>query len=216
MKSIAIDGPSGSGKSTVAKALAEKLGMLHLDTGAMYRMLAWKADAAGIPNDDTEALEKLAGRLQFSIEGHELRESGAPLPAAIRVQQFAKAASVISAIPGVRKEMQEKQKDLAIRYSLIMDGRDIGTCVIPETPYKFYLDANVEERARRRYEQGEKTRYTFEEVLVAMKERDTQDMNRAIAPLTIAEGAIVIDNTNLSVQETVDLMMEFVEAKDAL
>lgn len=211
MRSIAIDGPSGSGKSTVAGLLADRLQMLHLDTGAMYRTLAYLAKEEGIEASDASALTELARSLPFSIEGQELFLDGQPLPARIREQEYAKAASVVSAHEGVRLAMQSKQRELAARHPLIMDGRDIGTCVIPDTPYKFYLDAQVEERARRRYEQGDRDRFSYEEVLRALKERDEKDMNRAVAPLKVAEGAIVIDSTKLTIEETVEQMISLME-----
>lgn len=211
MRSIAIDGPSGSGKSTVAKQLAKCLGMLHLDTGAMYRSLAYLAKERGIAYEDEAAITRLCLELDFSIQADELRLFDAPIPDAVRAQEFAGAASTVSAYPGVRESMQDKQRTLAELHPLIMDGRDIGTCVIPDTPYKFYLDAGVAERARRRYEQGDKNRYSYEEVLKALIARDQKDMNREIAPLKIAEGAVVIDNTRLSVEETVEMMLDLLE-----
>lgn len=211
MRSIAIDGPSGSGKSTIAGHLARRLNMLHLDTGAMYRALAYLAKMKEISWEDEAGITGLLQQMDFQIRNGALLLNGHALPSEIRAQEFAAAASRISAIPEVRSGMQKIQRRLAGEFPLIMDGRDIGTCVIPDTPYKFYLDAKVEERARRRYEQGDKEHYSFDEVLCSLKERDAKDMNRSIAPLRIAEGAIVVDTTNLSIEETVETLISLME-----
>lgn len=210
---IAIDGPAGSGKSTIAVALAKRLGIVHLDTGSMYRALAQRLLNDGISFDDNEGILNALRHMHFSLAKGVLLLNGEPLPEGLRTPELALAASKISANPTVRKAMQDAQRALSESSPLIMDGRDIGTCVIPDTPFKFYLDADPEERARRRYEQEKNVSSTFEEVLEDLLQRDEQDRNRAVAPLRQAEDAIYIDNTSLSEEQTVEAMLKHIRRR---
>lgn len=210
MKSIAIDGPAGSGKSTIAKAIADRLKITHLDTGAMYRVLALHAKENRVSMDDENQLGTLLSSLHFSLENGKLLVNGLELPSVIRDNEIGMLASKMSAIPMVRMAMQEKQRELAETYSLILDGRDIGTYVLPNTPYKIYLDADVETRAKRRWKQHPDTE-PYDKVLSDLIERDRMDREREIAPLKVADDAYVLDNTDLDVSQTVDTIINIVE-----
>lgn len=210
MKSIAIDGPAGSGKSTIAKAIADRLKITHLDTGAMYRVLALHAKENRVSMDDENKLGALLSSLHFSLENGQLLVNGRELPSVIRDNEIGMLASKMSAIPMVRMAMQEKQRELAETYSLILDGRDIGTYVLPNTPYKIYLDADVETRAKRRWEQQPDAE-PYDKVLSDLIERDRMDREREIAPLKVADDAYVLDNTDLDVSQTVDTIINILE-----
>ena len=208
MISIAIDGPSGSGKSSIAKRLAEALDMTHLDTGAMYRSLAYVAKEQHIEYHDEKSLVNLLRTMNYTISEGELMLNQHPLPEEIRDAEFSTAASQVSVHPGVRTMMQEKQRDLAKCYPIIMDGRDIGAFVLPDAQFKFFITAVVEERARRRHKQEEASGISYDEVLRQLVERDQNDRTRAVAPLTRAEDAIVIDNTHLVIDETIQMILD--------
>ncbi len=210
-RSIAIDGPSGSGKSTLAGLLAEKLNMLHLDTGAMYRSLALLANRNGIDYHDEQALNEILEAMNFSIRDRILLLNDQPIDESIRDPEISKAASIVSAHPRIRTAMQEKQRDLSRLYPLIMDGRDIGAYVLPDAAFKFFIDADVEERARRRYLQEMDSGISYERVLEELIHRDRMDREREVAPLRMADDAIQIDNTNLEKEETLALLIRYVE-----
>lgn len=210
-RSIAIDGPSGSGKSTLAGLLAEKLNMLHLDTGAMYRSLALLANRNGIDYHDEQALNEILEAMNFSIRDRILLLNDQPIDESIRDPEISKAASIVSAHPCIRTAMQEKQRDLSRLYPLIMDGRDIGAYVLPDAAFKFFIDADVEERARRRYLQEMDSGISYERVLEELIHRDRMDREREVAPLRMADDAIQIDNTNLEKEETLALLIRYVE-----
>ncbi len=201
---VAIDGPAGSGKSSVAKALAAELGFLHVDTGAIYRSVAYEAIQLGVSLDDETELAKLA----FS-----LREIN-PSPA-IRSEQVSQAASKVSQYPAVRANLLELQRrfGLASKTGAVLEGRDIGTVVFPDAKYKFFVTASPEERAKRRFLELESKGLhpQYEAVFAEQQERDARDSTRAVAPLIPAPDAVVIDTTGLSLDQVVEKIKKFVK-----
>ena len=210
MFSIAIDGPAGAGKSSVAKEAAKALGFVYVDTGALYRAVALYMLRHGITPSDAEAVEAalpaVTVDLRYEPDGQHVLLCGEDVSDAIRMPEVSTAASDCSAIPAVRKFLFSLQTGMAERYDVLMDGRDIGTVVLPNAQVKIFLTASAEERARRRYkeliEKGEKVEY--ENVLAEMKQRDYNDSNRAIAPLRAAPDAITVDTTELSLDESIE------------
>jgi cytidylate kinase len=215
MKSIivAIDGPSGAGKSSVGKMLARALGALYIDSGAMYRAVAFLALEAGLNPSDTKAIADLAMRSHLALVGdpESLRVSvnGRDITEAIRTEEVTSASSVISAIPEVRRVLVQRQREMGTQGSVVMDGRDIGTVVFPEADFKFFLTARPERRALRRFEEEleRKRRVTYEETLADINTRDQRDSTRADSPLTAARDAIIIDSTNLTLNEVFERML---------
>ena len=216
---IGIDGPVGAGKSTVADAVAARLGILHLDTGAMYRALGLTALRRGIDVQDEQAIVKLCGELKFTVsheaDGQHTFVDGQDLTGLIRTQEVGMAASTVSRYAEVRRAMVRLQQQLAAETDMLLDGRDICTTVLPRATAKIYLPASAEERARRRWLELEKKGSTesFEQVLEEVKKRDEQDMNRPVEPLRQAEDAVLVDSTNLSFDEVVDAILAIVEEK---
>lgn len=216
---IAIDGPSGAGKSTVAKALAKGLGYLYIDTGAMYRALALKATEKGIEIKNEEALTQLASEMDINFvvedDNNYIFCNGQNVTEAIRTPEISWIASEISKCEGVRQEMVKKQRQMGKTGGVVLEGRDIGTVVFPDADVKFYLDADLEERARRRFkelvEKGQQV--VLEKTIKDIMQRDHNDMNREHSPLRRAEDAILIDSTNLSVEEVVKEMMNIISLK---
>lgn len=204
---IAIDGVSGSGKSTLAKQLAGKLHFMYLDTGAMYRALTWKALRAGIDLHDGDQVTALAHKTHLTIRrsdgGMRVFIDGVDVSDDIRKPDVADAVSIVSAHRGVREVMVKLQRQIAAQNDIVLEGRDVGTVVFPNADIKFYLDASVEERARRRLlELKEKgIAVTLDEVKKNIEERDRIDSTRDISPLKKAADAIVIDSTCLSIEE---------------
>lgn len=199
---VAIDGPSGAGKSTVAKLLARRLGVPYIDTGAMYRAIGLAAREAGIrlPIEDPERVTRLAESLSIGIQtGPEMRVSldGRDVSAAIREPEISRYASAVSAIPGVRRKLVAEQRRLAARSGGVMEGRDIGTKVFPDTPHKFFLTAALPVRAgRRAAELAERgTPQSYDDVLAEMARRDSDDANRAESPLTRDETYVLVDSS---------------------
>lgn len=212
---VAIDGPAGSGKSTVARAVADRMGYTYIDTGAMYRAVAWKALRADLEvGRDDEEIGRLAGELSFGFravgDGRHLFVDDEDAEAAIRTPQVGNLSSPVSAIPQVREHLVAAQRDMARHEPVVMEGRDIGTVVFPSALLKVFLTASAEERARRRYDElvvrGEDV--SFEQVLADMRARDERDRNRPIAPLRIADDAIEIDTDPLTINEVVDRVLE--------
>ncbi|UCD47192.1 MAG: (d)CMP kinase [Deltaproteobacteria bacterium] len=209
---VAIDGPSGSGKTTVSKRLAQRARLTRLDTGAMYRACALAAQWAGIPWSDGERLGRMCAGLAigFRGEGEEIRVilSGKDVSDAIRTPGISMGASEVSAHPPVREAMVALQQKMGEGGGVVLEGRDTGTVVFPDADAKFFLDAHAAVRALRRYrEWGAGEGKTYEEVLKEVLRRDIQDSTREHSPLRIAEGAVVIDSTTLTVDEVVEEML---------
>ena len=210
---IAIDGPSGAGKSTLAKAVAEALGIYYLDTGSMYRAVGYAAVKAGIDIDDPKQVEQLIDRVDLhtvyqNVEQQNLLDGENVMPY-IRTPEISKAASDISAYPCVRLKLVAMQREVAKQYDVVLDGRDIGTYVLPDAEHKFFVTADAGERARRRHlELTEKgIDKDYDAVLSEMKTRDANDSSRELAPLKQAEDAILIDTTHMDRGETLDAVL---------
>ncbi len=213
--SIAIDGPSGSGKGTVAKMLAEEVGLPVLDTGLLYRLTGSVAMQRDVSlADETEVsvlVEKLLGEIEWTVDGIFL--AGENVTAGLRSEQVGAAASKVASMPSVREKLLGLQHNLAEK-GCIMDGRDIGTVVLPDAPAKFFLTASIRERARRRWAQlKDDSDNSLETVLEELKMRDQRDAERQHAPLKQAMDAIVIDSTTLRVDEVVDRMLGVLERR---
>lgn len=214
---IAIDGPVGAGKSSIADAVAGKLGILHLDTGAMYRALALYALRSGVELTDEAAVSACCAQADIAVGYADGRQrtllSGEDVSDLIRTGEVSAAASVVSKWPAVRERMVALQQELARKGDMLIDGRDIGTVVLADSPCKIYLTASAEERARRRYlqnlEKGDNTPY--EDVLAALNARDAQDMGRSVSPLRQAEDAVLVDSTDMTREEVVDAIVRIVE-----
>lgn len=205
---VAIDGPAGSGKSTVARAVARKLGVPVVDTGAMYRALTLAALRRGVLVSDEEALARLAGQVDIGMESGGVRVDGEDVTEAIRGPEVTRAVSEVSAHPRVREKLVERQRQLAGE-AAVVEGRDIGTVVLPDATAKIYLVAQPEERARRRFsEVGEGS---YDDALDDISERDRKDSGRAASPLRVAADAIVLDTTGMTVDEVVQRIMHHLE-----
>jgi len=204
---IAVDGPASSGKGTVARLVAKKLGYSYIDTGAMYRSVAFFAHQQGIEWGDAKALARMVENLQFDFtwNGEELDVivDGRNITQNIRREQIGNGASVVGTHPEVRLALLERQRDFAQKGGVVMDGRDIGTVVLPDADLKIFLDASASERARRRHAelQGKGSSEDFETVLAGVNSRDEQDRNRTEAPLRQASDAVYIDTTGMSANE---------------
>ena len=218
--SIAIDDPSGAGKSTLARSVAARLGFLYVDTGAIYRTIAYDVLQRGIdPGDEAAVLESLPQlqlELSHGADGlqHMLR-NGEDVTDAIRLPEVSMCASVVSAYPGVRSFLLEMQRRIAAEHSVVMDGRDIGTVVLPDATVKIYLTAQAEERARRRMLELEQrgTPQPYEEILEDIRQRDWNDMHRAVAPLRQAEDAVLLDTTQLNFEESEEALLCIIRKK---
>jgi cytidylate kinase len=212
---IAIDGPAGAGKGTVARRLAARLGYRLLDTGAMYRALAWSVARAGLAPDDTPALRRHVERVHIDLEGDRVVVDGRDVTEDIRTQEIANLTSRLSMLAIVRDKLTPLQRRLASTGGVVLEGRDTGTVVCPEAEVKFYLDASLEERVRRR--QAElRTRGIELEPEAARREiaaRDAQDSSRALAPLRKAPDAVEVDTTGLSVDQVVTALAEAIERR---
>jgi len=210
---IAIDGPVGSGKSTVARRVAGLLGYSYLDSGAMYRALAWKALAAGVPLDSPARLAALAQatRIDLAQEAGELRVrvDGSDVTEAIRSADVARAASQVAVAPGVRAVLVDQQRRAGQAGGVVMEGRDIGTVVFPDAHLKIFLDASVEVRAERRRQEHLAKGEALEpaQVLQEVRERDRRDRERATSPLVRARDAVLVDNTAMDAEETARLIV---------
>jgi CMP/dCMP kinase len=212
---IAIDGPSGAGKGTIARAVAKRLGFHHVDTGAMYRALAWKALHDSVDLSDEAAVAALAQRAEFDVSDGTVRVDGHDVATAIRTPEMDIAASAVARHPRVREVLIARQRAYGALGGIVMEGRDIGTVVFPTADVKIFLDASPEERARRRatdpaHSSG-KGGTAIQDVALALAERDRSDRTRATSPLTVARDAVVIDTTALSIDDAVDRVMEVVE-----
>jgi CMP/dCMP kinase len=216
---IAIDGPSGAGKSTLARLLAERLGYIHIDTGAMFRVVALAAKRKGVPVDDEDALALLCRGINISFvrSGRECRVmmNGEDVSEAIRAPDISLLTSAVSARKGVREILLERQREMGRSGGVVLEGRDIGTVVFPDAEVKFFLTATAAERGRRRYlelfEMGEAV--SLEGTIAEVVQRDDQDERREHAPLRRATDAIDIDSTGLSIEEVLNLMVKKIKER---
>jgi CMP/dCMP kinase len=212
---IAIDGPSGSGKSTLGRMLARALNLLYIDTGSMYRAIALAVIEASMDPADKEAVTELAQRIDINLEGDpdslKVLLAGRDVTEQIRSEIVTATSSIVSSIPGVRRAMVARQREMGKR-GAVLNGRDIGTVVFPDADMKFFLTASPEERAERRFQEDLATNssVTLAQTLTEMIERDRRDSTRADSPLKIADDAIVIDSTGLSIDETFAALMRHV------
>ena len=209
---ITIDGPSGAGKSTAGRALAKRLGCNYIDTGALYRGVAYESKRAGIRPNDDEGLKRLCAGLDLSFSigesGLRLMSGGNDITDSIRSSEIAMDASTVSAQPSVRSYLLTLQRRLAQHKRAVFEGRDMGTVVFPDADVKFYLDASLNIRAKRRYDELRKhSTRTLQEVETDLKKRDEQDRTRALSPLKPAKDAVRIDSSGLTLDEVVDTMI---------
>ncbi len=216
MINIAIDGPSGAGKSTLSRALAQKLDYIYVDTGAIYRSVGLYAVEHGVDPSDEEAVARILPLVCVEmkyVDGlQRMFLCGRDVTAEIRKPEISQAASAISAIPLVRAHLLNMQRELAADNNCIMDGRDIGTVVLPDAAVKIFLSASAEERARRRWLelQAKGETISFEKVLAEMKERDLRDAGREAAPMVPAEDAVLVDTTELDFEQSLDLLYRLI------
>lgn len=213
---ITLDGPSGSGKTTIAKSVAKKMGYLYVDTGAMYRGVAYYMFDKGIAVDDDAKVEAVLDKISLDINVVDGEQrvilNGKDITGSIRTPEISMGASTVSKNRQVRLKLVAMQRELANNHNAIFDGRDMGSYVLPEADYKFYITADVDVRAKRRYlELKQKQDITLEQVKVDMIARDEQDSSRAFAPLVIPQGAFVIDTTNMTIEEVEDLILSRVK-----
>lgn len=221
---IAIDGPAASGKSTLGELLAERLGYFYFDTGIMYRAVTWEALCRGIPIENEREVSDLASSVRIDLESPTLDDGrqftvtvdGRDVTWDIRRPEVDTNVSPVSAYVGVRAAMTPQQRRIAERGRVIMAGRDIGTVVLPDAELKIFLDASLEERARRRQMEREAQgrRVTFQEIKSEIERRDKIDSSRLVAPLMRAQDAVYIDNTGLDIEQTVDRTIEIINLRD--
>ena len=212
---VAIDGPSGVGKGTVARTVSQALGYRHIDTGAMYRAVGWKALHDAVAPDDDEAVAALARRADIVVEGGVVSIDGHDVTRAIRTPEIDKAAAAVARLPHVRETLVARQRQIGDQGGVVMEGRDIGTVVFPDADVKIYLDASPEERARRRagdpaHSGGQAGQ---EAVAASIEARDKSDTTRTASPLTLAADATLIDTTGMPVDHVVSRVMQLVQQK---
>lgn len=217
--SVAIDGPAGAGKSTIAKAAAQGLGFVYVDTGAIYRTVGLGALRKGYAPDDREKVIAMLPTLEIDmryVDGvQRMFLNGEDVSEEIRTPAASAASSKVAAMAEVRAYLMEMQRSLARQYDVLMDGRDIGTVVLPDAPLKIFLTASAEERARRRYAQllEKGTDQSFEQVLAEIVERDKRDSEREAAPLKQAEDAVLLDTSDLNLEQSICAVMELVNGR---
>lgn len=216
---IAIDGPAGAGKSTIAKRAAKELGFIYVDTGSMYRAMGLYILRNHIPEGDEQAVVQACGDVKVSIayEGGEQQVylNGENVSGEIRTEDVGKVTSVISAYPKVREKLLHLQQDLAEKEDVIMDGRDIGTCVLPHAPLKLYLTASVKTRANRRYQELTQKGIAcdLEEICEDIAARDERDMNRSVSPLRQAQDAILLESSELGIEDVTSLVVGYAKER---
>lgn len=218
---ITLDGPGGSGKTTMAKRLAAHYGIAYLDTGAMYRGIACYVQDKKIDFNDTESIKKVLPKIEMEIkldkDTQRVIVNNKDYTPKLRIHEISNGASIVSAIPEVRLKLVELQRNIARNMSIVADGRDMGSYVLPEAEFKFYLNADVETRAKRRFlelkAKNESDTITLDKVKQDMIERDERDSSRAFAPLVVPSGAYVIDTTNLSIDEVMEILINKIEDK---
>ena len=214
---IAIDGPSGAGKGTVARAVAARLGYRHVDTGAMYRAVAWKALNTQLELSDERAVAAAGEHAVFDLEHGHVVIDGHDVAAAIRTPEIDRAAAIVARHPAVRRVLVARQRAMGEQGGVVMEGRDIGTVVFPQADVKIYLDASPEERAKRRAadpahssSQGAQ----LADVATALAERDKSDSTRAVSPLSVAQDAVVIDTTGVPASDVIEQVLQLVAASN--
>lgn len=213
---IAIDGPAGSGKSTIAKIVAEKLRFRYIDTGSMYRSVAWKSLQKKITLGDEDAVANIARETKIELVPRENGQSvfidGEDITSQLKEETISRGAAIVAAQPAIREIMTAKQRELGKQGEVVIDGRDIGTVVFPQADKKFFMDADPEERGRRRFtelkDKKQIANADLATIIEQVKQRDHEDRNRKIAPLKKAEDAILIDTTHLSIDEVVEQIMK--------
>ena len=210
---IAIDGPAGAGKSTVAKLISEKLGVNYLDTGAMYRSIAYALINKGIDPEDADAVKNHLDEVDIEVKYikrvQHMYLDGKDISKLIRTNEISMGASNVSKIPEVRLKLIEMQQEIARNYDIVMDGRDICTYVLPDADHKFYITASVDERARRRFKElPEGSNLTFEEIREDIIKRDKNDSEREFMPLKQAEDAVLVDTTDMNIDEVIDYVLK--------
>jgi len=210
---IAIDGPSGAGKGTVARAVSAKLGYRHIDTGAMYRAVGWKALHDGLALDDEAAMAALAEHANLVVEAGVVAVDGHDVTQAIRTPEMDKTAAAVARLPRVRAALVARQRAIGAQGGVVMEGRDIGTVVFPDATVKVYLDASADERARRRANDTAHSGGGAGQAAVAaaLAARDRSDTTRPASPLTVAQDAVVIDTTDVPVDEVVRRVLDLVQ-----
>jgi cytidylate kinase len=213
--SVAIDGPAGAGKSTVARQVAKRLGITYVDTGAMYRAIAWKALQNKIDPENEEAITQLAESVQIDLHPDGIRVDGRLLKDELRTSEVSQLASNIAKMPGVRRILVNIQQRIAEGRSVVMDGRDIGSHVLPHADVKVFLTASIEERAMRRYREmkAKGIDVDFEQLKAELAKRDEHDRTREIAPLKKAEDAVLVDTTDCPVSEVVEKILQLCRNK---
>ena len=212
---IAIDGPSGAGKGTVARTVSGELGYRHIDTGAMYRAVGWKARLEGIALDDEEGVAALAHRASIIVENGVVEIDGHDVTHAIRTPEIDKVAASVARLPRVREVLVKRQRELGAHGGVVMEGRDIGTVVFANADVKIYLDASAQERARRRANDAAHASSQTGQAAVAeaIAARDKSDTTRAVSPLTLADDAVHIDTTDMPIDAVVARVMDLVRRK---
>lgn len=205
---ITIDGPSGSGKGTIAKLLAKKLGYRYLDTGALYRAVAWKAAQEKIDIDNDDALNNILGDINIAFEDERVMVDGQDISSEIRTGEIGELSSRVSAKPSVRTALFNIQREMCLQGRVVIEGRDTGTTIFPESENKFYLDADVEERARRRFEELKikDPEITIEKTVDDIKKRDQRDSSRESSPLTKTDDMVYVDSTGMAINEVVSFI----------
>lgn len=211
---VAIDGPAGAGKSTIAKQLGEIFDLMYVNTGAMYRVVTFKALEKNISETDIEGLVTLIDSLEMYFDGEKIFVNGEFFNDKINTPYISNNVSKYAAVQIVREKLVKLQRDIAKKYNVIMDGRDIGTVVLKDAKYKFYLTAKAEARAKRRFDEliSKNIDVEYDNILKDIKERDYKDMNRELNPLKKAEDSIEIDSTELNIKEVIELMSKYINS----
>ena len=210
---ITIDGPSGSGKGTVARILAARLGYKYLDTGALYRAVAWNAREHSIRTDDEDALRDMLSGINITFDNNRISVDGRDVSSEIRTGEIGELSSRVSALPAVREGLFGIQRDICLQGEVVIEGRDTGTTVLPEAGNKFFLDASLEERARRRYKElrSKDPDVTIASTIEDITKRDMRDSSREHSPLTRTDDMIYIDSTDLRIEEVVEKILKCVQ-----